>query len=653
MPAQWLDRGLVMLSNHEPLSFRVRRGKQRVDEAAHFEAEHSEEFVRKAAAFGITCLRTHYYKGGGLRYEAPEMRITAKFIKLCHKYGIRVQGYIQHGTLSYETLFLEKPAARKWVALDQYGLKSSVTYGYQFFRYKPCVNQQGFVAYLKKVVRKGIQDGLDMLGFDNAAWSVEPTACQCPVCKRKFREFLNRKYSMHTAAGRKTAWERFALPSFACVEPPNWHRWAQPLNLFDCCEPMLQEWVDFKCECIKENMAEIYTFAKKLKPGLVLEWNCYSGFGDNGALWVGIDPCRNMPYVDAVYNEQDPSANINQDGVLTGKIHSYKLFSAYGKFMLSDCNHNTSDEELVKLSMAEGLAFNSGNLGRLPGGYNLASVDANNYPGRKRYIDFSAQNRNLYLGAKSLADVAVLESFDTLAYTRIEPYHSLVAVFQTLLAGHFSFDILTLDRLAELKRYRLLILPNVKLLSDRHAEVILDYVHNGGSLLFTEKTGAFDEWFRARTATPFAGKEGCFGKGQIRHFAQIEHKRKFSYKPEDWYIDMRLWQLPANHKDFIKAVRELLNGAPVLEITAPYGCVSALFTTSQAYVLHLLNYDATRKLSGIAVRLRLNDNVASIRLLSPDKKLEQAVAFKQSGGSVLFKVPELQRYAAIVISPKK
>jgi hypothetical protein len=40
-----------------------------------------------------------------------------------------------------------------------------------------------------------------MLGFDNAAWPVEPAACQCDVCRRKFRRFLARKYDLRTAAG--------------------------------------------------------------------------------------------------------------------------------------------------------------------------------------------------------------------------------------------------------------------------------------------------------------------------------------------------------------------------------------------------------------------------------------------------------------------
>lgn len=647
--ARWVDRGLVMLSNHEPLTFRIRRGMPAANAAEQFRYEHSEDFVRRAARFGITCLRTHYYKGGGIRYESPEMRQTADFVRLCHQHGIRVQGYIQHGTLSYETLFLEEPRYRQWVARDQHGHTSSVTYGHQFFRYKPCFNQRGHTDYLKRVIRRGIADGLDMLGFDNAAWSTEPTACQCGVCRRKFRTFLNRKYPLRTAAGRQRAWELFALPSFAHVEPPAWHRWAMPTALFEVGDPLIREWIDFKCECLRESIAELGAYARALKPDIVLEWNCYGSFGDNAPLWIGVDVYRNAAHLDAVYNEQDPYPGLTSDGVLTNMIRSFKLLRSYGKFMLPNCNYRATDEEQVKLSMAENLAFNAGHIGMLPGGFTPGAVDAHQHPDRRRYVDFASRNRVLFNGATSVADVAVLESFDTLAFTRIEPHHSLVAIYQTLLAGNISYDVLTLDHLNRLDACRLVILPNVKLLADKHAERLLAYVRAGGMLLVTEQSGAFDADFRRRAASPFAGREGRYGKGLIRHIAALKHRRTFSYKPEDWYIDPRLWQLPANQAEVLSAVRQLLGQKPVLEVEAPFGCVSALYRVPEAYVLHLLNYNTRKPVPRIAVRLRTSEQIVRATRMSPEEGDGKALAFRRTGDQTVLRVRGLQRYQVLLL----
>ena len=646
MRPQWLDQGLVMLTNHEPLTFIIRRGKQRVGAEQQFAYEHTEDFVRKAAAFGITCLRTHYYKGGGIKYETSEMRQTAQFIKLCHKHGIRVQGYVQHGTISYETMFLEEPRYRKWLAMDQHGFKSSITYGYQFFRYKPCFNQRGHVNYIKTVVRKGIADGLDMFGFDNSAWSTEPAACQCPTCKAKFRDFLNRKY-LSTPAGRKAAQETFAMTDFSCVEPPNWHRWAMPINLFEVDDPMIREWVDFKCECMKDNIAEIGRYARKLKPDIVLEWNCYTASGDNGAFWGGVDIQRNMAHLDVVYNEQDPHPGINADGILTTMIPSFKMFKSYGKCMIPNCNYHGKSEEDVKLSMAENLAFNSGNIGMLPGGYRPEVVDAQRHAERKRYIDFAAANRDLFNGTQSVADVALLESFDTLANTRIEPHHSRVVVHQMLIAGNVQYDVLTLDRLKDVGRYKVVILPNVKLLSDDHAALLLSYVRNGGKLLTTEHTGVCDAMFRRRESSPLT--PGQLGKGEIRHIAKLDHPRTFSYKPEDWYIDPRLWGLPKNHKQFMGELWKLLGKDAALQVKAPFGCVSALLCKGNRYFLHLVNYHTQKKLSNIALQLRLPNPVKSITLMSPEEGTNKALSFRASGGVTTIRVAELRRYKILVI----
>lgn len=497
-------------------------------------------------------------------------------------------------------------------------------------------------------MRAAVADGFDMLGFDNAACSVEPAACQCDVCRRKFRLFLNRKYDLRTPAGRKAAWDRFALPSFACVEPPNWHRWAQPINLFEIDDPMIQEWVDFKCACLRESIAELSNCARRLKPDIVVEWNCYSAFGDNGPFWVGVDTHRNMAHVDAVYNEMDPFAGITADGVITGMVPAFKLFRGYGRFMLANCNYHAKSEGELCLSVAENLAFNAGHVGMLPGGYTHAAVDAGKRPLLKRYIDFAAEHRDLYRGPTSAAEIAVIESFETLAFDRIGAHQSRAAVCQTLLAGNADFDVLTLDRLDEAARYRLLVLPNVRLLSDAHVARLLDYVRAGGRLLLTEETALCDAGFRRRAVSPLAEQAGRLGEGEIRHVARLTYPRRFSYRPEDWRIDPRLWGRPAEHALILRHVRELLAPKPVLEVRAPFGCVSTLQADRHALVLHLLNYDVRKPLHGIAVRLQPPRPVQRLQFFSPEEGHAADIQFRRVRGGVSFTVPALARYRVYV-----
>jgi hypothetical protein len=195
--------------------------------------------------------------------------------------------------------------------------------------------------------------------------------------------------------------------------------------------------------------------------------------------------------------------------------------------------------------------------------------------------------------------------------------------------------------------YKVIILPNVRLLADEHAELLLDYVRGGGKLLTTEQTGAFDALFRRREASPLT--PGRLGKGQIVHIPTLDHPRQYSYQPEDWYIDPRLWGLPKNHRQFTGELRKLLGNDATLEIQAPFGCISGLFRKHDRYVLHLLNYHTDKSLANITVRLRLPRKPKVITQLSPEEGSDRPVAFGSSNKAITFRVPSLRRYRVYVI----
>ena len=67
-------------------------------------------------------------------------------------------------------------------------------------------------------------------------------------------------------------------------------------------------------------------------------------------------------------------------------------------------------------------------------------------------------------------------------------------IYDALLQGRFAFDYVHEDRLEpeRLSKYRLLILPNIAMLSDRQCERLRDFVKAGGSLMASFETGLYD-----------------------------------------------------------------------------------------------------------------------------------------------------------------
>ena len=154
----WLKNGIynASIGSHEPLIFRRRRGGLSEDEAERwFKEEHGEEQAEKAADLGVEMIHTHLYKGFGLKTEAKEMAMAAELSERVHRYGMRLDTYIV-GTFSFETLYAEEPRAKHWAAVNQQG--EPITYwANQTFRYRPCVNNEEYINYLKRVIRYGGQ----------------------------------------------------------------------------------------------------------------------------------------------------------------------------------------------------------------------------------------------------------------------------------------------------------------------------------------------------------------------------------------------------------------------------------------------------------------------------------------------------------------
>lgn len=629
---------IIVMGHHEPLIFRRRTGHLHVNEDKIYEKEHTEETVKKLKELGITVVRTHFYKGFGLKTEAEEIKKTKKFVKLCHKYDIKVQGYLQFGTFQYETFYLEEPESKNWARINQLGEKVGITYGHQLFRYAPCINKESYIKYLEKVIEMGIKEvKLDMIGFDNVGLVPEPESCHCEICKEKFIEFLNKKYKTNTEEGKKIAEDRFGFSDLRYIEPPNWNRWNSPLTYYKVVDPVLQEWLDFRAEALKNVFERFWKFAKGINPNIILEYNVYPYWGENSIFWSGIDLYRLGKFMDGFYNEHDPHLEITKDKRILSSIRSYKLARAMGNFVIP--NNSYKSEKHLKISMAENLAFNQGNIGNL--GYIL---NTEGWPCRKKYIDFRIKNKELYENTYSLAQVGVLESYYSLAYNRVDPYYSNVAIIQSLIASMIPFDIVLDKDLKDLSKYSILILPNIECLSDEQVKDILKYVKGGGNLIITEKTGEYNEWYRKRERNAFSDF-----MNKIKYIKEIKHKVPYSYKIEDWYIDPKYWNLPENYKEIVNAINDLLKDEKIIDIKAPYGTIVELLGKDDVIILHLINANVNKRIKNIKVSLRVNKKKSKIELISPDEDKTKETEFKVKGNKILFNINSVDTYKVCVI----
>jgi len=124
-----------------------------------YEHAQSEEVIRTLKEQGVEVFHTHLYKGFGMEAEKAEMEDARRAAAIAHRYGLKVDSYIQWNTLAYETFFAEEPRAKDWVQRDASGQPILLTYGFeQAWRYRPCFSNPEYLAWLKRVVRYAVEE---------------------------------------------------------------------------------------------------------------------------------------------------------------------------------------------------------------------------------------------------------------------------------------------------------------------------------------------------------------------------------------------------------------------------------------------------------------------------------------------------------------
>lgn len=658
--AQWIEEGIIDAGGtHEPYTFIVRRGGQRHDAYERSQRLQSEETLRRLRDQGVEVFHTHLYKGGGMAHERPEMEETKKVAAMAHRLGLKVDTYIQWNTLMYETFFAEEPRAQNWIQRDAQGRPILLTYGYQqSFRYRPCFANQEYLDYLKEIVRYAITEvKTDFIHFDNFDLNPEPDSCHCPCCVSGFRAFLRAKYSPQQRR------ERFGFQNVDYVNPPLWNRWNPPERMEVIYDPVIQEWIDYRCQVMADALHQMASFAKSLNPEVVIEINPHGITGANRPWVNGIDHARLLPLTQVFWTEEGNLPAYLPDGRLVHKIRSYKLARAYRNILFTYLPN--------PLAMAEGLAFNQ------TIGY--AGTDPLS-PDMLRHIAFYRQHRALFAHTKDVATVAVLRSYASLTYHHARAQLAAILAEQALIQAHIPFHLIFDADLADLSDYRVVILPDSACLSDAQLERIRAFVEAGGGLVATGHAGLYDEWRRLRVKPGLPGLADVMGHDARAYEERVETtpgtiqppvwrevgKGRVAYLPHLVFdgtpppnrsyftIGNEFWKRPANWQDFVESVRWAAGEPMPVEVEAPeYVVVNPVIQTAQRrMMIHLVNYGSNRypKVENIRVTGIMPEAPgAQVTLLSPEWEGPVVLEAQVSGKSTTFVVPTLGTYTFAVV----
>ena len=641
---EWIREGFADAgATHEPWIFQVRRNNGQYNhwQKDFYEYQTSEEYIKSLAEARISVYHIYCYKGFGFNAEKDHMDKAAKAAAIAHKYGMKVDTYLQWNTMAYETFFAEVPEAETdlWYQIDVNGKPILLTYGYQqSFRYRPCFNHEGYMNYYKEmIIRYAVEKvKTDFIHFDNFDYNYPPEADFNPATINAFREYLENKY---TSAKRI---ERFGFENVSFVLPPMWNDPNPAEKMVAIKDPVIQEWIDFRCWTFTTRLAECARFARELNKEIAIEVNPHGLVGSNRAWEAGINHPDLMQYTNVIWTEDSNNPRW-EDGVAIGKFRHYKLGRTTNNFIMTG-NHKPQD-------FAENLALNRtiGSLGRgIPEGVG------------KKYLDFWLAHKELYTQMEGAEKVAVLRSYPSMAYNTLETQIAVNMAEQALQQRQIPFDIIFDQQLDHLEKYHVIVLANQESLSEKAIERIKEFVKHGGGLVATGNTGMYDGWRRLRKQSmieeifPISNSEGSFdsklkstfsfqyGKGKVIYIPQLvqpEGEIKFGFES--------IWQMPTNANELESAVYWAAGERLPLEVKAPEWVGVSHDTQEKREVIHLFNYNSEKNVGGII--LEYSGIVKKAWNVSPDEEVKSNVPFTEEKGMTTLRIPNLKVYKVIVL----
>lgn len=597
------------------------------------------ETVRMMADCGITIAVTHFFKGFGITAESAEWPRLREYVALCHEHGLKVWGYVQGGSLFYETLLADEPGAMSWAARRHDGRPA--TWCGQYYRLQPCLTCEEYLAYVRRILRIGVSEmGFDGIHHDNSYYG----HCWCERCADRFRIWLNQRPDIR---------ERCGLTGADHILPP-----PLPPDQAASADPLQIAWMEFG---VQQRLAAYRSFlqtVKSCRAEVVYATN--PGFPRSGGFKsrLALDPAREGSVCDAAWAETQSVPGMI-DGRVVSQLEAYLFADAGGYRVLSTAWRHTDDGHKpadtpgqLWAGLAEEFSHAPAILGnnwllRSTGSHDALLGDDS--PVRTAHAEGVRFFRDLYRALRlqkrrQWAEVELLVEPDTLTFRHADLLALRVILERLMLRCvpvRFRFP-----STPDWPEARLLVACQQSCLPDARLQSIAEFARQPGRrVIVIGDTGRFDEWMTPRHATDWhawrqsPGFERDGGRPLVAATAQDGTARSAALSPDrSETLDRMLEQ-----------VRHTL--AFRVDVTG-----NVLVNTEQAddgrLLIHLREQSGAGALIS-GVRVQLAGHLTRGRRgvvyapASPPRILNEL-----DGAGSAVSVPEFRHYALIIIEPQ-
>ncbi len=272
-------------------------------------------------------------------------------------------------------------------------------------------------------------------------------------------------------------------------------------------DPNFIKWINFRIQSLTDFMQDVNDNVKSVNPECMCIAEIYPGIGES-AVRVGADVYDMYPAVDVIAHEFSGGGGnaagkepLDWFSYMTG-MYTFRAFAEHkASWMLSyswDGGKEVDPEEAMKNLFVSQLMAGT-NCWDARGHVMSGS---NDYPTRKKVYSWIADhNKKFYLPRNSIQPIGIYFSPKTRNYFVDEFISSFKGWMYILLQSHLEFQIVTPRTLTDFKG-EVLILPDVKCVSQEEIDYLRQLVKSDVPLIVTDETGVYDYSRQKREHNP-------------------------------------------------------------------------------------------------------------------------------------------------------